>query len=232
MSARIVRVGDLGKAVTPLGPSGVVELDDRRVDARSERWVIPAGAAVVVLRGDPTGYVVCEIGPGHPVPHLPNASAEIFRPEFMRNSAEVRVAEARDEEERRRRWRAPARWRVVAGVFGGLIGGHLLGDALAQPQVVLYRGHGEGLIGLAIGWAVGAALKRAGPQFRWSARAAHVALATSLIGAGVGYWLAYDTLSLGVRLGAAAAGALAGVAAGWFATTRLELIFGGPDVGE
>ncbi|MFO0799519.1 MAG: hypothetical protein U0804_18780 [Gemmataceae bacterium] len=221
MSVRVVRVGDLGTALTVLSPSGVVELEGRRLDARSDGAAIPAGAAVVVLRGDPTGYVVREVGPDHPFPALPDAGAEIARPEFQRNSAEVRRAEAADEAELRRRWKVAARFRVVAGVFGGMIGGQILGDALTPPEVRLYRGHGEGFIGLAIGWIVGAALKRAGPLFRWSVLAGHVALASSLGGAAVGLWLG--------SAGGAAAGALVGVVLGWFVATRLELVFGGPD---
>ncbi|QDU24055.1 NfeD family protein [Urbifossiella limnaea] len=229
MSARVVRVGDLGTALTAMSPSGVVELDGRRLDARSDGAPIPAGAAVVVLRGDPTGYVVRAVGPDQPIPQLPDAGAEIVRPEFMRNSAEVRRVEAADEAKLRRRWKVAARWRVVAGVFGGLIGGQILGDALAPPQVVLYRGHAEGGLGLAVGWAVGAALKLAGPLFRWSTLAGHAALASSLGGAAVGYWLAGDPHSFGQSAGAAAAGALVGVVAGWFVATRLELVFGGPE---
>lgn len=51
-------VGDVGLAITPLRPSGSVEIDDRRYDASSGLGFIDAGARVRVVRVDTFALVV------------------------------------------------------------------------------------------------------------------------------------------------------------------------------
>lgn len=43
-------VGQFGRALTPLRPSGVVEFDGRRLDGLSEDGLIPAGALILAVR--------------------------------------------------------------------------------------------------------------------------------------------------------------------------------------
>lgn len=43
-------VGELGRALTPLRPSGVVDFDGRRLDGLSEDGLIPSGALVRAVR--------------------------------------------------------------------------------------------------------------------------------------------------------------------------------------
>lgn len=227
MSARVVRVGDLGTALTALHPSGVVELDGRRLDARSDGAPIPVGAAVVVLRGDPTGYVVREVGPDHPLPTLPDAGAEVGRPAFMRNSAEVRRVEARDEEERRRSWAKATPVRTVVTALVGAAAG--AGDAALA-------GHGDpaGLfagcsIGLGTGWGLALLVGRLGPALRWSPVAALAALLGGLVGAEAGFWV---TMSAAVPPPVGpAVGGLLGLAAGGWVGRNVEVL-AGPDAPE
>lgn len=228
MSDRVVRVGDLGTAVTAMCPSGAVLLDGRRVDARADIEAIPAGASVVVLRGDPTGYVVRRVGPDHPLPQLADTGAEIARPEFARNSAEVRRADGRDEAERERAWRAAARWRIRIVVVMGFFGGFLLEDWFAPPER-LYRGAFGGSLGAATGICLSVPLLRAGRLFRWSSLAANAAVVAGFIGAGVGFWTGYELREPRLLFGGMGIGGLVGFWAGWWVATRLELVFGGPD---
>jgi membrane-bound ClpP family serine protease len=43
-------VGQLGRALTPLRPSGLVDFDGRRLDGLSEEGLIPAGALIRAIR--------------------------------------------------------------------------------------------------------------------------------------------------------------------------------------
>jgi membrane-bound serine protease (ClpP class) len=43
-------VGQLGRALTPLRPSGLVDFDGRRLDGLSEEGLIPAGALILAVR--------------------------------------------------------------------------------------------------------------------------------------------------------------------------------------
>jgi membrane-bound ClpP family serine protease len=43
-------VGELGRALTPLRPSGMVDFDGRRLDGLSEEGLIPAGALIQAVR--------------------------------------------------------------------------------------------------------------------------------------------------------------------------------------
>jgi NfeD-like C-terminal, partner-binding len=82
-----VHIGDFGRALSRMAPSGAVEVNGERLDARSDGQVIEAGSNVIVLRGDPTGYVVRALEPGKPVPTLPRQGEEIVKADFARNTA-------------------------------------------------------------------------------------------------------------------------------------------------
>jgi hypothetical protein len=227
MSDRVVRVGDLGTAATPMCPSGLVLLDGRRLDARADGEAIPAGTSVVVLRGDPTGYLVRRVGPDHPLPQLPNAGAEIARPEFARNSSEVRKADARDEDERRREWDRAARNRASIAALVGTVGG-IVTVSLARGNDIdtLLRG---GAIGSVLGVLLATAVAWLGRFLGRSHVAANVAVLCGLVGAAVGYWTQHETGDRGWIAAGIALGAVIGLIAGWWVATRLEMVFGGPD---
>jgi len=118
-----IRVGDVGRALSDMFPSGAVEVNGKRIDARSESQPIEAGSTVVVLRGDPTGFVVRKVEPGQAVPKLPGHGTPIRRADFQRNSAEVAEVER---EERSAKWKRQLHvFRVVgggSGLLGALLG--------------------------------------------------------------------------------------------------------------
>ena len=43
-------MGQLGRALTPLRPSGMVDFDGRRLDGLSEEGLIPSGALIRAVR--------------------------------------------------------------------------------------------------------------------------------------------------------------------------------------
>jgi hypothetical protein len=218
MPLRVVRVGDLGTALTPMAPSGLVGHDGLRLDARSDGAFIPAGASVVVLRGDPTGYVVREVGPDAPIPVLHDAGAEATRPEFMRNTAEVRVAAARSEAELRRAWAKGDRWRSGAATLLGGLGG--LGDSvLAFGDDSTPAGAAGGLL---VGLVLALAVNRAGRLLAWSPLAAGGAIAGGLLGAEAAFWAAVAAGDAVPLWAAVPAGALVGTAAGGWAGRNVD----------
>lgn len=229
MPDRVVRVGDLGTAVTAMCPSGAVALDGLRVDARAEVEAIPAGASVVVLRGDLTGYVVRRVGPDHPMPTLPNLGEEIVRPACARNSAEVRRVDARDEAERERGWRAAARNRAGLAIVLGAVGGAILDILLDPPPGRPESGALGGGLGLLTGACLTLPLGRAGRLFGWFTFAANAAVVAGFVGAGLGFWTQYDSRHVGWMSAGAVGGGLVGFWAGWFVATGSAIVFGGPD---
>lgn len=52
-TAALARVGDVGRAITPLRPAGRVQMGERIIDAVSDLGFIPAGAQVRVTSSDP-----------------------------------------------------------------------------------------------------------------------------------------------------------------------------------
>lgn len=157
-----IRIGDLGIAVSAMSPSGAVEVDGKRLDARSDGPFIPLGSVVVVLRGDPTGYVVRALEPGQEPPQLPGHGTPIPRAEFQRTSAEVAEVERAVRAEKRKRIRQGLRFGgIAAGSLGAFVGlassgaGWLLGWAPADDPA-----SGAMLLGgaLVVGTATGVAL--------------------------------------------------------------------------
>ena len=130
-----IHYGDIGRALTTLAPSGAVDVLGERIDARSDGTVIEAGSFVVVLRGDPTGYVVQKLNPGQTPPKVPNHGKPIRKAEFQLSGSEAAAAERREQAESQKRLRAGLRsGSRIAGKWGAAVG------------LV------SGAIGLALGW--------------------------------------------------------------------------------
>jgi membrane-bound ClpP family serine protease len=55
-------VGQMGRALTPLRPSGLVDFDGRRLDALSEEGLIPSGALVKAMRVR-SGLIIVRLAP-------------------------------------------------------------------------------------------------------------------------------------------------------------------------
>lgn len=217
-----VHVGDVGRAVSPLSPSGAVEVNGARLDARSEGLPIEAGAAVVVLRGDPTGYVVRALVPG--AKPLPNHGEPIRKADFQMKGADVAEAEREERLARRRELFRQMRWGSVLAATLGMVAGlasALLGtrfdwasvNELMNPQVLLGGSVGVGAIWAVLlyfftGWFTVYVLPSEAdavfePDF--------LATAAGLLGAALGFWL-----NLGgepVMIAAWSAGLSLGVAA-------------------
>ena len=121
-----IRVGDVGRAVTMLAPSGKIEIDGVKFDARSDGSVIEAGSMVVVLRGDPTGYVVCLHVPGSRP--LPNHGEPIRKGDVHLSAKEAATAENNEERLRQAELRAEMRrgsmWSALLGALAGAGSAH------------------------------------------------------------------------------------------------------------
>jgi hypothetical protein len=170
-----IRVGDVGRALSPMSPSGAVEVNGERLDARSDGPFIEAGSPVVVLRGDPTGYVVRKLEPGHPQPELPGHGEPIRKAEFQRNSAEAAGADRQE--------RAEARRRFLKGLQYGSIAAASLGAIVGLTS---------GGTGWYFGWAAVAdpldgALLLAGWLFAGAATGVALFFVTGLIGVVLGF---------------------------------------------
>ncbi len=118
-----IHYGDIGRALTTLAPSGAVDVLGERIDARSDGAVIEAGSFVVVLRGDPTGYVVKKLDPDQTPPKVANHGQPIRKAEFQLNGAEAAAAGRREQAESQKRLRDGLRsGRHIAGKWGALVG--------------------------------------------------------------------------------------------------------------
>jgi membrane-bound ClpP family serine protease len=62
-------VGQLGRALTPLRPSGMVDFDGRRLDGLSEEGLIPAGALIRAVRVR-SGQLIVRPAPDPPLEEL------------------------------------------------------------------------------------------------------------------------------------------------------------------
>ncbi len=202
-----VRIGDIGRAVTPMSPSGAVEVNGKRLDARSDGPFIDAGSPIIVLRGDPTGYVVRKLEADQPTPKLPNHGKPIRKAEFQRNSAEVEQAEREERAEKRRRFRKMIRYgSIVAGSLGALVGlasgaaGWLFGwyGAAEAGQVAVLLGGSMGVgavAGVALFFLTGLIGSVMGFFEEGDAELApdFLAIFAALVGAAVGFWWQFET---------------------------------------
>jgi len=133
-----IHYGDVGRALSTLCPSGAVDVLGERIDARSDGQIIEAGSFVVVLRGDPTGYVVQKLNPGQTPPKVPNHGKPIPKADFQLNHAEAAAVVRQEQTERRKRLRQGLRsGTMMAGRLGAMVG--LLGGGI---------GWGLGWVGL------------------------------------------------------------------------------------
>ena len=122
-----IRVGDIGRALSPMSPSGVVDVNGERLDARSNGRFIEAGSLVVVLHGDPTGYVVRKLEPGQTPPRLPDHGEPIRKADFQLNSIEVAQADRHERTATRKQllqqWHHDRSVAVCLGPLAGLVSG-------------------------------------------------------------------------------------------------------------
>jgi hypothetical protein len=237
-------VGDVGRAISRLSPSGAVEVNGRRLDARSDGRVIEPGSTVVVLRGDPSGYVVRELEPGQPPPEVPGHGRPIRKAEFQRTAAEVAEADRRDRADARQRLLRAMRYGSAAAgalgvatglVSGGagwyfgragvndpagiavLLGGHAAAGAVAGVALFFLTG----LVGSVLGVFGGNA--DFAPDF--------AAIFVALVGAAVGFWWQFPTGDATTIAAWSAGGAflfaVAALALGWLGSRVLE-----PPAGE
>lgn len=201
-----VRVGDIGRALSPMSPSGAVEVNGQRLDARSDGRFIEVGSQVVVLRGDPTGYVVCKLEPGDPPPTLSDHGEAIRKAEFQRSHAEVAEADRQERAEKRkelsRRLRREGRAAGGLGAFVGLGSGAAgwqfgwcgaVGSSDAAPWLggALVVGAAAGVLLFFLARLVGSGLKLC----EWEAGFVPAFFATfaGLLGASIGFWWRYGT---------------------------------------
>jgi hypothetical protein len=234
-----VHVGDVGQALSPMCPSGAVEVNGMRLDARSDGAFIEAGSPIIVLRGDPTGFVVRRIGPDEPIPRLPNNGERIRRAEFQRTSAEVAEAEREEQAERRRRMRETMRFgSLTAASFGILVGlasggfGWLTGraDNLGWADLALLLG-GSLAAGAVLGVGlfflsgmVGSVVQMfdGEPGFAPSFNV----IVLGLIGAAAGFWWRFGTGDAAVIATCSAIGLAIGAAVGWVVSWLTAQILG------
>ncbi|WP_439626550.1 NfeD family protein [Gemmata sp.] len=196
-----VRIGDTGRAVTPLSPSGYVEIGGVRRSATTEGTFIEPGRAVVVVRGGPPGFVVRAVEPGAPAEALPHQGEELVRAEHQRTRADVAAA---DRDARQKAWaelkRRMARGAAAAGAFGcaaGLtnaaLGRHFDwagATAWALPELLLGSAAAGALDAVLLyfftGWFVARVLPaEADAVFEPSL----VAVLAGLVGASLGFWV-------------------------------------------
>lgn len=239
-----IHVGAIGRALSPMSPSGSVEIDGVRHDARSDGQFIDAGSAVIVLRGDPTGYVVRKLEPGQPVPQLPNHGEPIFKAEFQRNSAEVAEAERQERLERHRQQRQALKYGVVAagslgalvGLSSGGLGWYFRWAGVTEPVYLALLLGGSLVLGavwgvvlfLSISWG-GALLGSLEGDVAFAP--SFVVVFVALVGAAVGFWWHFSTGDVGTialwSVGGTVVFAAAALVLGWLIGTLAEALLGG-----
>ncbi len=222
-----IRIGDVGRAVTAMTPSGYVEVHGRRLGARSEFGAIEVGSDVVILRGDPTGVVVRKWVAGESVT-VPNSGEDVTAAAAQRKAAQVAEVDRRDAEglrmQRHLRFRAGV---MAAGSLGGLVGltsacvgwSLRLRDQLTPVEFVTLVGGSTGVglaAGIALFFATGFLGKvigamRGAPEFAPS----FVAIFVALVGAASGFWWKYDSDHAGIIALGVVLGAVAGTAVGY-----------------
>lgn len=222
-----VRVGDLGRAVSSMTPNGTVEVGGRRVDARSEGLFVPAGTAVVVLRGDPMGCVVRPVEPGQAPPTLPRHGEPITTGPY-RTSAEVEAADRRVRDEAAREFRKVLQYGLLAaGTLGVLVGlanggyGWVSGQAgiadAADAAAFLAGSAGVGAVAAATLFVLTGLIGKVLGYFEGEPEFAPDLVVTfaALLGTAVGFWRRFETGDANVIGLWAVGGALAFAVAAW-----------------
>lgn len=202
-----VHIGDFGRALSRMAPSGAIEVNGERLDARSEGQVIEAGSNVIVLRGDPTGYVVRVLEPGQPVPTLPRQGEEIVKADFARNTAEVAAVERKERAAEWKRQLQGIRYGTIAAAsLGGIVG--LLGAGaglgfewaeFTEPRDTAVLLGGSLLVGIVAGIAVFFASGWIGSLLGMMEGEPGFApdffvVASALVGAAIGFWWKYGAV--------------------------------------
>ena len=131
------RIGDQGKAKSPLAPSGVVEVNGNDFSARAVGGVIEAGSVVVVTDGDIGGLVVQAYHVEISIEQLPNFGHLAF--DSFGDKAKAKAA--REEEERRKdveAWLKKSRIRQLQFGFAfGALATWLLNPVLVAAELNL-----------------------------------------------------------------------------------------------
>jgi hypothetical protein len=219
-----LRIGDTGRAVAPMSPSGKVEIGGVRHDARSEGMFIPAGARCVVVRADATGLVVRPVEDGQPAPRFPNHGEPIRKGECKLTPAEAAAVQEQERQQKRRESRRKllgglARsvgLGVVIGLGAAVVGWTLgLADHLA-PADLAALGGGLALAGVVIatviyfltgclGYYV-RGMTMGDPEFA----PAYITMTAALVSAAYGFWWRFPTGDVNtIAEGALVTGALA-----------------------
>ena len=223
----VVRVGDVGRAATALAPGGKVEIDGVRHDARSDGGVIEVGSMVVVVRGDPTGYVVRIHTPGSP--SLPNHGEPARKGEAYQSAAEVAAAENNERRARmadlRGQMRRGALWSALLGAAAGAASAWLglrfdwagVNESVGAKALYLWSVAAGAawavVLYFVVGWLVVLVLPAEDDAVF---EADWIALAVGLVGAGLGFWVTFggDALTVAAQTaGISAAFALIAAAA-------------------
>jgi hypothetical protein len=204
-----VRVGDVGRARSALSPSGVIEIDGVRLDARSDGTYIEAGATVVVLRGDPTGYVVREHKSGSPP--LPNHGEPIGKPDAQMRRAEAEAAANNERRESaaelRRRVRRGATYSAVFGVVLGAASAWLgwyfdwsgVTGVTTGPVLVAGSVLAGAVAGVVLYFVTGVFVARVLPSEDDAVfEPSYFGVALGLVGAAVGFWLNFPEAGVGL----------------------------------
>ncbi len=205
-----VRVGDVGRAVTALSPSGYVEIDGVRRSAQSEGSYIEVGSNIIVVRGEVPSFIVRQIEPGTPPDRLPNHGEVIGKSEHQMRSADVAEVEREQQrlawEQLKRRMKIGAAASGASGFLAGLanagLGWHFnwanVNESVGLPLLL------GGSAALAAVWAVvlyfftGGFVAHVLPAEADAVfEPSFVALVMGLVGAALGFWLHFASGDVG-----------------------------------
>jgi hypothetical protein len=192
-----LRVGDIGRAVTALSPSGYVEIDGVRRSAKSESTYIEAGSMVVVVRGEMPSFIVRQIEPGTP-PKLPHHGEEIAKPEAHRNAADVAAVEREEQllawQQLNRRMKIGAAMAAGLGLLVGIANAELgsrlhWGNATDSSVFSLFSAVGCASAGVVLYFATGFLAPRLLPYEDRGFAADFFGIAAGLVGGLLGFWV-------------------------------------------
>jgi hypothetical protein len=216
-----------------MSPSGAVEINGERLDARSDAGPIEAGSQIVVVRGDSLGFVVGKVELGKPLPPLPGQGELIATPEHRQNADEVAAADKQERATEVRTSRRRLRPGILAaGSLGAMVG-------LVSGAVGWFAGWVGNTDAATLAWLLGCSLTiglvagvvlffltgvvGALQGFLSEGEAEltpnFFAIAAALVGASVGFWRQYgagDTSTIALwSVGGAGVFALAMYVLGW-----------------